>query len=139
MKITASAVSLNVPDVPAPAAFVKEHFGFEEATAFEDKMALLTRDDVGFNLIYLQTGLETFKPKHLAGSAKEGLLVVFVVQGIDAEYERLVAEGVPVVTPIETDSRPERRHGPACRVGRGTRLKAAHGKHPGERDVQGRV
>lgn len=108
MKITASAVSLNVPDVPASAAFVKRHFGFRETMAFEDKMVSLTRDDAGFNLIYLQTGLGTFKPKHLSGSAKEGLLVVFVVEGVDAEYERLRGEGVPIVTPIETEPWGER-------------------------------
>lgn len=30
MKITASAVSLNVEDVPASAAFLTNHFGFQE-------------------------------------------------------------------------------------------------------------
>lgn len=76
--------------------------------AFEDKMASLERKDVGFNLIYLQTGLDTFKPQDWAGSAREGLLVVFVVAGIDAEYERLLEEGVPVVTAIETEPWGER-------------------------------
>ena len=57
---------------------------------------------------YLKTGLETFKPNYLPDSAKEGLLVVFVVEGIDAEYERLVKEGVPIVTPIETEPWGER-------------------------------
>lgn len=76
--------------------------------AVEDKMASLTRQDVGFNLIYLKTGLETFKPAHRAGSAGGGLLVVFVVENIDAEYERLCAEGVFVVTPIETEPWGER-------------------------------
>lgn len=108
MKITASAISLNVPDVPASAEFVKTHLGFNESMAYEDKMVSLTREDAGFNLIYLQTGLETFKPHNLAGSAKEGLLVVFVVEGIDAEYERLVAAGVPIVTAIETEPWGER-------------------------------
>ncbi len=108
MKITASAISLNVPDVPASAEFVKRHLGFVESMAYEDKMASLTREDAGFNLIYLQTGLETFKPRDLAGSAKEGLLVVFVVEGFDAEYERLVEEGVPIVTAIETEPWGER-------------------------------
>lgn len=108
MKITASALSLNVPDVFASAAFVKNHFGFSEAMAFEDEMVSLTRDDVGFNLIFLKTGLATFKPKHLAGSAKEGLLVVFVVEGIDAKYGRLRSEGVRVITPIETEPWGER-------------------------------
>ncbi len=108
MNVTASAISLNVLDVPASAAFVKTHLGFSESMAFEDKMVSLTREGVGFNLILLQTDLRTFKPKHLAGSAKEGLLIVFVVDDIDAEYERLVREGVPVVTPIETEPWGER-------------------------------
>ena len=108
MNVTASAISLNVPDVPASAAFVKTHLGFSESMAFEDKMVSPTREGVGFNLIFLQTGLGTFKPKHLAGSAKEGLLIVVVVDNIDAEYERLVREGVPVVTPIETEPWGER-------------------------------
>ena len=76
--------------------------------AFEDKMVSLSRDDVGFNLIFLQTGLETFRPKHLAGSAGEGLLVVFVVTGIDAEYDRLRGEGVGIVTAPETEPWGER-------------------------------
>ena len=108
MKVTASAISLNVPDVAASAEFVKTHFGFSESMAYEGTMSSLTREDVGFNLIYLKTGLETFKPKHLAGSAKEGLLVVFVVEHIDAEYERLQAEEVKIVTPIETEPWGER-------------------------------
>ncbi|HEU4743126.1 MAG TPA: VOC family protein, partial [Meiothermus sp.] len=41
-------------------------------------------------------------------SAGDGLLLVFVVENIDAEYERLIAEGVRVVTPIETEPWGER-------------------------------
>lgn len=108
MKVTASAISLNVADLAASVEFAKKHFGFSEAMTVEDKMTSLTREDVGFNLIYLRTGLETFKPSHRAGSAGDGLLVVFVVDDIDAEYERLRAEGVRVVTPIETEPWGER-------------------------------
>lgn len=108
MKVTASAISLNVADVAASAEFVKKHFGFSESMRVEDKVASLTREDVGFNLIYLKTGLETFKPSHRAGSAGDGLLVVFVVEDIDAEYQRLWVEGVRVVTPIETEPWGER-------------------------------
>jgi uncharacterized glyoxalase superfamily protein PhnB len=108
MKITASAISLNVADVRASAEFLKKHFGFAEDMSVEANVASLTRDDVGFNLIYLKTGLETFKPERIAGSAKDGLLVVFVVENIDAEYERLRTEGVPVVTSIETEPWGER-------------------------------
>jgi len=48
MKITASAISLNVDDVTASATFVKQHFGFSEQMS-ADGFVSLTRDDVGFN------------------------------------------------------------------------------------------
>ncbi|WP_216317819.1 VOC family protein [Deinococcus aestuarii] len=108
MNVTASALSLNVADVAASAGFVSRHFGFTPSLEVEGVMCSLARDDVGFSLIFLRTGLETFKPERVAGPAGEGLLVVFVVDGIDAEYERLRAEGVPVVTPIETEPWGER-------------------------------
>ena len=108
MQVTASALSLNVADVHASAEFVKRHFGFVESMAVEDTVISLARENVGFNLIYLRTGLESFKPTHRAGSAGEGLLVVFVVEDIDGDYARLFAEEVPVVTPIETEPWGER-------------------------------
>jgi uncharacterized glyoxalase superfamily protein PhnB len=108
VKITSSAISLNVADVAASAEFVKRHFGFSESMSVEGTVSSLTREDAGFNLIYLRTGLDSFKPKHLAANAKEGLLIVFVVENIDAEYQRLQTEGVAVVTPIETEPWGER-------------------------------
>lgn len=107
MKITAAAISLNVDDVAASADFVTEHLEFTEDMSAEGFVSL-TRPDVGFNLIFLKTGLSTFKPQGIAGSAGEGLLVVFVVEDVDAEYERLQAEGVTIVTPIETEEWGER-------------------------------
>lgn len=106
MQITQSALSLNVPDVRASAEFLQRHFSFVQEMDYEG-VASLTRPDAGFNLIFLQTGLSTFKPERIAGSAGQGLLVVFVEE-IDAEYARLQAEGVPVVTPIETEPWGER-------------------------------
>ncbi len=108
LKITGSAISLNVADVAASAQFVKTHLHFTESMMVEDKVASLTRDDLGFNLIFLKTGLETFKPQNRAGNAREGLLVVMIVENIDAEYARLSNEGVPIVTPIETEPWGER-------------------------------
>lgn len=107
MQITASAISLNVDDVTASAAFVKQHFGFSEEMS-ADGFVSLSRPDAGFNLIFLRTGLETFKPSHLRGHRADGLLIVFVVNDIDTEYARLQAEGVPITTPIETESWGER-------------------------------
>jgi catechol 2,3-dioxygenase-like lactoylglutathione lyase family enzyme len=107
MRVTASAISLNVPDVEASAAFATRHFGFVEAMA-ADGFVSLTRDDVGFNLIFLRTGLASFKPAHLQGHRADGLLVAFVVDDIEAEYARLQGEGVRIVTPLETEPWGER-------------------------------
>ena len=107
MHVTASAISLNVADVSASADFARTHFGFTEAMS-ADGFVSLERADVGFNLIFLRNGLETFKPQRLRGHSADGLLVVFVVDNIDAEYERIQREGVPITTPIETESWGER-------------------------------
>ncbi|MEC3919688.1 VOC family protein [Nocardia sp. CDC160] len=107
MNVTASAISLNVPDPVASAKFLIDHFGFTEKMS-ADGFVNLTREDAGFDVIYLRTGLGSFKPERIAGSAGEGLLVVFVVDDIDAEHERVRAEGVPIVTPIETEPWGER-------------------------------
>lgn len=107
MKITAAAISLNVDDVTASATFVKKHFGFSEDMS-ADGFVSLSRQDAGFNLIFLQTGLETFKPTQMRGHRVDGLLVVFVVDDIDREYARLQAEDVKITTPIETEPWGER-------------------------------
>jgi catechol 2,3-dioxygenase-like lactoylglutathione lyase family enzyme len=107
MVITASALSLNVADERASAGFARDHLGFvEEMTA--DGFVSLSRPDAGFNLIFLRTGLKTFKPPHLQGHAADGLLVVFVVDDIDSEYARMQSAGVPVVTPLEIEPWGER-------------------------------
>ena len=107
MQITASAISLNVEDPAESAAFVKQHLGFIEDMAY-DGFVSLSKQDAGFNLIYLRTGLETFKPESLRGKRADGLLVVFVVEEIDDEYARLQQEGVEITTPIETEPWGER-------------------------------
>jgi len=107
MQITASAISLNVEDPRASADFLTEHFGFQEQMAAEGFVSL-SRPDAGFNLVYLKLGLETFKPAALAGRPADGLLLVFEVGDIDAEYERLLRAGVEMTTPIETEDWGER-------------------------------
>jgi catechol 2,3-dioxygenase-like lactoylglutathione lyase family enzyme len=107
VNITASAVSLNVDDPDASAAFVREHLGFEQEMA-ADGFVSLSRPDAGFNLVYLRTGLPSFKPASLAGHRADGLLIAFVVDDVDAEYARLQQEGVEITTPIETESWGER-------------------------------
>lgn len=73
-----------------------------------DGFVSLTREDAGFNLIFLSTGLATFKPASHSGSAGSGLLIVFVVDAIDEEWERLQGHGLTFPTPIETEPWGER-------------------------------
>ena len=102
MKITASAISLNVDDVTASATFVKQHFDFIEQMS-ADGFVSLAREDAGFNLVFLKTGLKSFKPIHMREHRSDGLLIAFVVDDIDTEYARLQSKGVPITTPIETE------------------------------------
>ena len=107
MQVTASAISLNVEDPVESASFAKQHLGFTEDMA-DDGFVSLSKQDAGFNLLYLRTGLESFKPDSMRGRHADGLLVVFVVDNIDEEYTRLQREGVQITTPIQTEPWGER-------------------------------
>ena len=107
MKITSSAISLNVAAPEASAKFVTDHFGFVEDMS-ADGFVSLSHPDVGYNLVFLRTGLGSFKPDRIASDAGQGLLVAWVVDAIDDEYTRLQAEGVEIVTAIETEPWGER-------------------------------
>ena len=107
MTITASAISLNVADPAASAAFAERHLGFTEDMS-ADGFVSLSRPDAGFNLVFLRTGLSTFKPEAMRGHSADGLLVAFVVDDVDAECARLEAEGVEITTPLETEPWGER-------------------------------
>jgi uncharacterized glyoxalase superfamily protein PhnB len=107
VQITASAISLNVQDPVESATFAKQHLIFAQDMA-DDGFVSLSKQDAGVNLIYLRTGLETFKPDSMRGRNADGLLVVFVVDNIDEEYMRLQREGVQITTPIQTEAWGER-------------------------------
>jgi catechol 2,3-dioxygenase-like lactoylglutathione lyase family enzyme len=106
VKITASAVSLNVADVEASDAFAEKHFGFARDMQ-ADGFVSLSRPDAGFNLIYLRTGLPSFEPDSMKGDV-HGVLVALVVDDIEGEYARLRAEGAPIATPLRTEPWGER-------------------------------
>lgn len=106
MKITASAVSLNVEDVPASATFLTDHFGFHEVMT-ADGFASLAREDSGMNVVFLRRGLPTL-PADQRDDHARGLILAFTVDDLDYELARLHAEGVPITMPLTQEEWGER-------------------------------
>jgi uncharacterized glyoxalase superfamily protein PhnB len=106
MKISSTALSLNVNNVPASSAFLCEHFGFTEQMA-ADGFASLARDDVGINVIYLGLGLSTL-PAEQRDVHAAGLILAFVVDDLEGELARLQSEGVPITMPLTEEAWGER-------------------------------
>lgn len=106
MKITASAVSLNVEDVPASSAFLIDHFGFQERMA-ADGFASMTREDAGLDVIFLRRGLTTL-PADQRDHHARGLILAFTVENLKAELARLQAEGVEITMPLTAEEWGER-------------------------------
>jgi len=106
VKITASAVSLNVEDVPASAAFLTDHFGFQEQMA-TDGFASLAREDAGLNVIFLHRGLPTL-PADQRDDHAQGLILALTVEDLDGELTRLQGEGVTITMPLTEEEWGER-------------------------------
>lgn len=106
MRISSSAVALNVDDVPASTAFLVEHFGFRTELA-ADGFASLTRADAGLNVIFLRRGLESL-PEDQRNEHAGGLILAFVVEDLEGELTRLRAEGVAITMPLTEEEWGER-------------------------------
>jgi catechol 2,3-dioxygenase-like lactoylglutathione lyase family enzyme len=106
VKITASALSMNVEDVEASAAFLTDHFGFTVDLA-ADGFTKLSRPDVGVDLIYLRRGLATL-PADQRDEVARGQIVAFVVEDLEGELARLEGEGVTPTMPLTVEEWGER-------------------------------
>ena len=106
MQITASAVSLNVAEVPASAAFLTRHFGFRQEMA-ADGFASLTRQDAGMNIVFLRCGLPSL-PEDQRDTRAAGLILAFVVEDLDGELARLRGEDVDITMPLREEPWGER-------------------------------
>ncbi len=106
MRITATAVSLNVDDVPASSAFLTRHFGFREEMA-ADGFASLTREDAGVRVAFLRRGLPTL-PADQRDVRAAGLILAFVVDDLEGELRRLQDEGVAITMPLTVEEWGER-------------------------------
>lgn len=106
MRISSSAVSLTVDDVSASSKFLATHFGFVERMS-ADGFASLGRDDAGMDVVFLRRGIEVL-PEPLRDRRATGVIVAFVVDDLEAEQERLRAEGVPITLPLREEPWGER-------------------------------
>ncbi|HEX8760889.1 MAG TPA: VOC family protein [Pseudonocardiaceae bacterium] len=106
MRITASAVALNVEDVAASSAFLVDHFGFhEEITA--DGFASLARADAGMNVAFVRRGLASL-PEDQRDDHAGGLILAFVIDDLEGELARLRAEGVAITMQLTSEEWGER-------------------------------
>ena len=106
MKITASAVSLNVDDVAASVRFLTGHFGFTEEMS-ADGFASLGRPDAGMNVVFLRRGMEML-PEDQRDDHAGGLILAFEVDDLEGELARLRAEGVAITMPLRSEEWGER-------------------------------
>jgi uncharacterized glyoxalase superfamily protein PhnB len=106
VRITASAVSLNVENTDASAAFLTSHFGFHQEAA-ADGFVSLTREDAGMNVVFLRRGLALL-PDDQRDDHADGVILAFVVDDLEAELARLTAEGVTVTMPLRAEPWGER-------------------------------
>jgi uncharacterized glyoxalase superfamily protein PhnB len=106
VQITASAVCLNVADVPASAAFLAAHFGFRQELA-ADGFASMTRGDAGMNVVFLRRGLPVL-PENQRDARAAGLILAFVVEDLEGELARLREEGVDITMPLREEPWGER-------------------------------
>jgi catechol 2,3-dioxygenase-like lactoylglutathione lyase family enzyme len=106
VKITASAVSLNVEDVDSSRDFLTSHFGFRQEMA-ADGFVSLSREDTGMNVVFLRRGL-TSLPDDQRGDRADGVILAFVVDDLEAELDRLIAEGVAITMPLREEPWGER-------------------------------
>jgi uncharacterized glyoxalase superfamily protein PhnB len=106
VRVSSSAVSLNVDDVEASAAFLTTHFGFRVDMAAAG-FASLSRPDVGMQVVYLRRGLATL-PDDQRDDHALGLILAFTVEDLEGELARLRAEGVPITMPLTEEEWGER-------------------------------
>ncbi|WP_238846615.1 VOC family protein [Nocardia arthritidis] len=100
MNVLGGAIMVNVPDPDASAAFMIDLLGFTE-TITDDGLAVIFSAEADLHIAYLRVGMQDFKPESVAGPLTRGMIIVMVVTGVDAEYDRLRAAGAEIVTPLD--------------------------------------
>lgn len=101
MKATSYYPVIMTNDVAGTAAFYVAHFGFEPLFTSDWYVHLASREDCSINLAVLDGSHETIPE---AGRGRvAGLLLNFEVEDVDAEHDRLVAAGLPVMRSLRDE------------------------------------
>ncbi|MFB7462765.1 VOC family protein [Streptomyces sp. NPDC056224] len=106
MNVITSTLSLTVADVDASRAFLQTHFGYQLA-ASADGFASLTREDAAVDIVLLRRGTEIL-PADQRDRQATGLILALTVTDLEAEEERLRAEGAPITMPLREEPWGER-------------------------------
>lgn len=101
MKITSYYPVIITGDVKGTTAFYVTHFGFSPAFESDWYVHLMMSDDPSINLAILDGDHETI-PENGRGRAS-GLLINFEVEDVDAEHDRLVAAGLPILRSLRDE------------------------------------
>ncbi|MBS0660139.1 MAG: VOC family protein [Verrucomicrobia bacterium] len=108
MKITASTLSLNVPDVAVSSRFLVEHFGFRQNHAdAEGNYASLSHPETALSVVFVRCGCEVLPPG-FRDERVAGTILAFTVDDLESEERRLRAAGVRFVLPIREEPWGER-------------------------------
>lgn len=107
MRIATSTISLTVDDIAASKAFFTEHLGYREAVATED-FASLAREDAAVDIVLLRRGTDILPTAQRDQRASGLILALTLDEGLDAEEERLRAEGVEITMALREEPWGER-------------------------------
>lgn len=101
MKTTSYYPVIMTNDVAGTSAFYQRFFGFEAAFAIDWYTHLVMAGDESVNLAIIERGHETIP--EMARSGVQGLILNLEVEDVDAEYERLMAEGLEMVQELRSE------------------------------------
>lgn len=92
---------IQTDDVEGTSAFYQQHFGFLSLFETDWYVHLQSEVDSSVNLAILAHDHETIPPE--GRGLTSGLILNFEVEDVDAEYERAVSGGLPVVKSLRDE------------------------------------
>lgn len=101
MKTTSYYPVIMTSDVAGTAAFWQRHFGFQPLYQADWYVHLQAMEDPAVNLAVLRVDHPTVPQAAQARVA--GLILNFEVTDVDAEHARLVAAGLPILSPLRDE------------------------------------